>query len=147
MSEHVSPKSVYYSIFGALMVLTTATVLAAYVNLGRFNAPVALAIATFKATLVVLFFMHVKYSSRLTKLIVLTSLFFLANPDRRDDDGLRDARAAGPPAAAPLTRRARATNGLLHDDTKALHPSGGRAFRLWRRCESGRRPPFRTAPR
>ena len=77
MSEHVSPKSVYYSIFGALMVLTTATVLAAYVNLGSFNAPVALAIATLKATLVVLFFMHVKYSSRLTKLIVLTSLFFL----------------------------------------------------------------------
>jgi cytochrome c oxidase subunit IV len=77
MSEHVSPKSVYYSIFGALMVLTIVTVFAAYVNLGNFNAPVALAIATFKATLVVLFFMHVKYSSRLTKLIVLTSLFFL----------------------------------------------------------------------
>ena len=77
MSEHVSPKSVYYSIFGALMVLTAVTVFAAYVNLGNFNAPVALAIATFKATLVVLFFMHVKYSSRLTKLIVLTSLFFL----------------------------------------------------------------------
>ena len=77
MSEHVSPKSVYYSIFGALMVLTAVTVFAAYVNLGNFNAPVALGIATFKATLVVLFFMHVKYSSRLTKLIVLTSLFFL----------------------------------------------------------------------
>ena len=77
MSEHVSPKSVYYSIFGALMVLTAVTVFAAYVNLGNFNAPVALAIATFKATLVVLFFMHVKYSSRLTKLIVATSLFFL----------------------------------------------------------------------
>jgi cytochrome c oxidase subunit 4 len=77
MSEHVSPKSVYYSIFGALMVLTAITVFAAYVNLGNFNAPVALAIATFKATLVVLFFMHVKYSSRLTKLVVATSLFFL----------------------------------------------------------------------
>jgi cytochrome c oxidase subunit IV len=77
MSEHVSPKSVYYSIFGALMVLTAVTVFAAYVNLGNLNAPVALAIATFKATLVVLFFMHVKYSSRLTKLVVATSLFFL----------------------------------------------------------------------
>jgi cytochrome c oxidase subunit 4 len=77
MSEHVSPKSVYYSIFGALMVLTAVTVFAAYVNLGNFNAPVALAIATFKATLVVLFFMHVKYSSRLTKLVVSTALFFL----------------------------------------------------------------------
>ena len=77
MSGHVSPKSVYYSIFGALMVLTAITVFAAYVNLGNLNAPVALAIATFKATLVVLFFMHVKYSSRLTKLVVATSLFFL----------------------------------------------------------------------
>jgi cytochrome c oxidase subunit IV len=78
MSGHVSPKSLYYSIFGALMVLTAVTVFAAYVNLGNLNAPVALAIATFKATLVVLFFMHVKYSSRLTKLVVATSLFFLA---------------------------------------------------------------------
>ncbi|MGE0461681.1 MAG: cytochrome C oxidase subunit IV family protein [Vicinamibacterales bacterium] len=78
MSGHVSPKSVYYSIFGALMVLTAITVFAAYVNLGNLNAPVALAIATVKATLVVLFFMHVKYSSRLTKLVVATSLFFLA---------------------------------------------------------------------
>ncbi|MCC7125830.1 MAG: cytochrome C oxidase subunit IV family protein [Acidobacteria bacterium] len=77
MSGHVSPKSVYYSIFATLMVLTAITVAAAYVNLGQLNAPVALAIATIKATLVVLFFMHVKYSSRLTKLVVATSLFFL----------------------------------------------------------------------
>ena len=53
------------------------TVLAAYVNLGAFNPAVAMAIAIFKATLVVLYFMHVKYSSRLTKLVVLTGLFFL----------------------------------------------------------------------
>jgi cytochrome c oxidase subunit 4 len=77
MSGHVSPKSVYYSIFGALMVLTAVTVGAAFVNLGLLNFPVALAIAIIKATLVVLFFMHVKYSSRLTKLVVVTSLFFL----------------------------------------------------------------------
>lgn len=77
MSAHVSPKSVYYSIFGALMVLTAITVAAAFVELGAFNFPVALAIATIKATLVVLFFMHVKYSSHLTKLVVVTSLFFL----------------------------------------------------------------------
>ena len=78
MSGHVSPKSVYYSIFVALMALTLLTVLAAFVNLGNLNFPVALAIAVIKATLVVLFFMHVKYSSRLTKLVVITSLFFLA---------------------------------------------------------------------
>jgi len=77
MSGHVSPKSVYYSIFAALMILTGVTVGAAFVNLGALNFPVALAIAIIKATLVVLFFMHVKYSSRLTKLVVTTSLFFL----------------------------------------------------------------------
>ena len=77
MSGHVSPKSVYYSIFAALMVLTALTVFAAFVNLGVFNFPVALAIAVIKSTLVILFFMHVKYSSRLTKLVVVTSLFFL----------------------------------------------------------------------
>jgi cytochrome c oxidase subunit 4 len=77
MSGHVSPKSLYYTIFGALMVLTGVTVGAAFVELGPLNFPVALGIATLKATLVVLFFMHVKYSSHMTKLVVVTSLFFL----------------------------------------------------------------------
>jgi cytochrome c oxidase subunit 4 len=77
MSGHVSPKSTYYAIFGALMVLTAATVGAAFINLGALNFPVALAIAVTKATLVILFFMHVKYSSRLTKFIVGMSFFFL----------------------------------------------------------------------
>ena len=78
MSGHVSPKSTYYLIFGALMVLTGVTVGAAFVNLGSFNFPVAIAIAITKATLVILFFMHVKYSSRLTKMVVAMSFFFLA---------------------------------------------------------------------
>ena len=77
MSGHISPKSTYYAIFGALMVLTGVTVAVAFVNLGVFNFPVALAIAITKATLVILFFMHVKYSSRLTKMIVAMSFFFL----------------------------------------------------------------------
>ena len=77
MSGHVSPKSTYFTIFGALMVCTILTVLAAFVNLGDLNFPVALTIAVFKATLVVLFFMHVKYGSKLTKLIVGTAFFFL----------------------------------------------------------------------
>jgi cytochrome c oxidase subunit IV len=77
MAGHVSPIRTYLTIFGALMVLTLVTVLAAYVNLGAFNPVVAMAIAIFKATLVVLYFMHVKYSSRLTKLVVLTGIFFL----------------------------------------------------------------------
>ena len=78
MSGHISPKSMYYGIFGALMVLTAVTVGVAFINLGRLNFPVAISIAIFKATLVVLFFMHVKYSSRLTKMIVAMSFFFLA---------------------------------------------------------------------
>jgi len=77
MSGHVSPISVYLTIFGALMVLTGVTVFAAYVDLGSFNPAVALAIAILKATLVILYFMHVKYSSRLTKLVVMTGIFFL----------------------------------------------------------------------
>jgi len=77
MSGHISPKSTYYAIFGALMVLTGVTVAVAFVNLGTFNFPVALAIAITKATLVILFFMHVKYSSRLTKLFVGMAFFFL----------------------------------------------------------------------
>jgi cytochrome c oxidase subunit IV len=77
MSGHISPKSTYLTIFGALMVCTILTVIAAFINLGDLNFPVALTIAVFKATLVVLFFMHVKYGSKLTKLIVGTAFFFL----------------------------------------------------------------------
>ena len=77
MSGHISPKSTYYTIFGALMVLTAVTVAVAFVNLGAFNFPVALGIAITKATLVILFFMHAKYSSRLTKLFVGMAFFFL----------------------------------------------------------------------
>jgi cytochrome c oxidase subunit 4 len=77
MSGHISPKRTYYAIFGALMVLTAVTVGVAFIDLGVFNFPVALAIAVTKATLVILFFMHVKYSSRLTKLFVGMAFFFL----------------------------------------------------------------------
>ena len=77
MSGHVSPKSTYYAIFGALMVLTLVTIGVAFIHLGSLNFPVALAIAITKATLVVLFFMHVKYSSRLTKMIISMAFFFL----------------------------------------------------------------------
>jgi cytochrome c oxidase subunit IV len=77
VAGHVSPKKVYYTIFGLLMVLTAITVTVAFLPLGRLNFPVALSIAILKATLVVLFFMHVKYSSALTKLICGTAFFFL----------------------------------------------------------------------
>ena len=78
MSGHVSPVSLYITIFMALMVLTASTVFAAFVDLGQFNFLVAMIIAAFKATLVIWYFMHVKYASKLTKLTVATGLFFLA---------------------------------------------------------------------
>ena len=75
--SHIAPKSMYYTIFGMLMVLTAVTVFAAFNDLGILNFPVAIGIAITKATLVILFFMHAKYSSRLTKLFVGMSFFFL----------------------------------------------------------------------
>ena len=77
MSEHIVPTRVYYLVFLALMVGTAITVAVAFVNLGSFNFPVAIGIAITKATLVILFFMHAKYSSKLTKLFVGTAFFFL----------------------------------------------------------------------
>jgi len=77
MSEHIVPKRVYYTIFGILMLGTYLTVQIAYFDLGRLNTIAALTIAVVKATLVVLFFMHVKYSTRLTWAVVLGSIFWL----------------------------------------------------------------------
>ena len=78
MSDHVSPVSLYLTIFFALMILTGVTVAAAYLNLGQFNFAVAMLIAGFKASLVVWYFMHMKWQSHLTKLTLATGLFFLA---------------------------------------------------------------------
>jgi cytochrome c oxidase subunit 4 len=78
MSEHVVSKKTYFIIFGALMVLTAATVLVATFDLGRLNVIVALSIAVLKATLVVLYFMHVRYSSKLTWVFVGAGFFWLA---------------------------------------------------------------------
>ena len=77
MAGHISPRTTYYGIFLALMVLTSITVAVAFINLGALNFPVAISIAIIKATLVILFFMHVKYSSRLTKLVCGGAFFFL----------------------------------------------------------------------
>ncbi len=77
MSAHVAPLKLYYSIFFTLMFLTAVTVWAAYVDLGNLNIVVALAIAIFKATLVVLFFMHLKYSERLTWVMVAAGVTWL----------------------------------------------------------------------
>ena len=100
--EHIVPTRVYYTIFGILMLCTGLTVAIAYVDLegfavghmpgfvyrfasmttvvavaGALNVIAALTIATFKAALVILFFMHVKYSKRLTWAVVIGSVFWL----------------------------------------------------------------------
>ena len=77
-AEHVESRKVYYAIFGALLVLTYLTVAVSRVDLGRLNTVVALTIAVTKAVLVVLFFMHVRHSSRLTKLVVVGGFVWLA---------------------------------------------------------------------
>jgi cytochrome c oxidase subunit 4 len=77
MSEHVVSRKIYFLIFGALMVLTGATVWVANYDLGTWNAIVALTIAVMKATLVVLYFMHVRYSSKLTWVFVCAGLVWL----------------------------------------------------------------------
>ena len=77
MSSHVVPLRTYYLIFLTLMVCTAITVAVAFVDLGPLNIIVAMAIAVLKATLVVLFFMHVKYSTRLTWAVVAGSIFWL----------------------------------------------------------------------
>ena len=78
--EHTTHSQGFYLLIGiVLLVLTATTVGAAFVNLGPFNPVVALLIATIKATLVVLFFMHVKGASeKLTGAVVVSGFFFLA---------------------------------------------------------------------
>lgn len=74
---HVAPKSMYYLVFLALIVGTGLTVAAAKVDMGPLNNVVMLAIACTKATLVILFFMHVRWSSRLTWVVVMSGFFWL----------------------------------------------------------------------
>ena len=77
-SEHISSIGSSIAIWIALLVGTIVTVLAANIDLGPFNIIVALTIATIKATLVVLFFMHVKYThEKLVPLVIVSAIFFL----------------------------------------------------------------------
>jgi cytochrome c oxidase subunit IV len=77
MAAHIGSLKVYLAIFMVLMVGTAVTIWAAFLDLGMFNAPIALIIATIKAVFVVLFFMHVKDSDRLTKITVAAGIFWL----------------------------------------------------------------------
>jgi cytochrome c oxidase subunit IV len=81
-SQHIVSPTVYLLIFASLMVLTVTTAWAATVDLNAYfmglNIIVALVIATCKASLVVLFFMHAYYSAQRTKLIIICGVFWLA---------------------------------------------------------------------
>ena len=78
MSVHVTPIRVYLMVFAILMVGTALTVWAAFINMGPFNDIVAMAIAVTKATFVVLYFMHVRHSTLLTKITVVAGFLWLA---------------------------------------------------------------------
>ena len=75
--NHVLPLKTYLVVFGALLVLTGVTVGVAAIDLGPLGTPVALAVAMFKVTIVVLWFMHVKFSSRLVWIAAVGSLYWL----------------------------------------------------------------------
>ena len=78
MSEHIVSPKIYFAIFASLMLGTGITVWAAFQNFGKLNIVIALAIATVKATLVVLYFMHARYSPKRTQLDIVCSVFWLA---------------------------------------------------------------------
>jgi cytochrome c oxidase subunit 4 len=75
---HVVPYSVYFGVFFALLIGTGLTTWVAYIDLGALNTPIALLIAFVKMTLVILFFMHVKYQTGLTQIAIVTAFFWLA---------------------------------------------------------------------
>ena len=77
-SEHIVSPKIYGAVLAALVLGTVLTVYAAKIDLGRWNIVLALTIAVTKMTLVILFFMHGKYSSRRTKLIIVSGFFWLA---------------------------------------------------------------------
>ena len=77
MSEHVVARKIYFTIFATLIVLTGVTVAASMVDLGPLNAVVAMTIACAKATLVVLYFMHARYGSRLIWVMLGAGILWL----------------------------------------------------------------------
>jgi cytochrome c oxidase subunit IV len=76
--HHVVPVSTYLLVFAALMVLLVVTLYAAYLNLGEWNLVIAVTIAVLKALLVVLFFMHLRWSTYLVRVFAGAALFWLS---------------------------------------------------------------------
>ena len=78
MSEHIAPLKLYFFVFFSLLILTLLTWRIAYIDLGRWNTVVALAIAICKATLVGTFFMHLRWSASVVRLVLFAAIFWLA---------------------------------------------------------------------
>jgi len=113
MTEHVVPVRVYLTVFALLLTLTAVTTAVAFVDLGRLNVIIMLTIAVTKATLVVLYFMHVRYGERLTQIAIGAAVAFLLvligltlsdtlvrRPDRVASGGMSPPRAAAGEARA-----------------------------------------------
>jgi len=77
-TEHIVSPGIYVAIFFALLFGTGLTVWAAFQNFAQFNIVIALGIASIKATLVVLYFMHARYSPKRTQLVIACAVFWLA---------------------------------------------------------------------
>jgi len=77
MSGRIPPQKIYYLVFAGLLLLTLVTVEVAFFDMGLLNFPVALAISTFKSLIVILYFMHLRYSSRLTWVVAGAGFFWL----------------------------------------------------------------------
>ena len=78
MAEHIAPKKLYFFVFGSLLILTVLTWQIAYIDLGQWNTVVALAIAVLKASLVATFFMHLRWSGSMMRIVVCAAIFWLA---------------------------------------------------------------------
>ena len=78
MTQHIVGKKIYLLVFGTLIILTATTVGVSNIDLGPFNTVVALVIAAMKASLVVLFFMHVRWSRPLIGIVALAAVMWLA---------------------------------------------------------------------
>lgn len=78
MPEHIASKKLYYFVFVSLLILTLATWRIAYIDLGQWNTVVALVIAICKASLVAAFFMHLRWSASMIRLVVFAAIFWLA---------------------------------------------------------------------
>ncbi len=78
MAEHIAPTRLYFFVFGGLLVLTLLTWQIAYIDLGPWNTVVALAIAVCKASLVATFFMHLRWSGSMMRIVVCAAIFWLS---------------------------------------------------------------------